>query len=131
MIEILGGFVLAGIAASISGGVKDYVQDWVAFGQTGEYNLDDDITTPDFCMMRDPANGNWGLVMITRYERPYIPGGGGVEFWTFDSAMNTKRRHFWPLREWREARTDRCNIEEFISSREHELLDMIDKTLTV
>lgn len=131
MFDVLGGFVLAGVAAAVTGGVKDYIADWQAFNKTGEYNLDNDLTTPDFCMMRDPATGKWGLIMITRYDRPWLPGGGGVEFWTFDSAVVEKNRHYWPLRDWRNACTNRKRVGEFVAGSEIAIIEKIDRSLSL
>lgn len=92
------GFFVAGASQTIIKFFSDWVQAWIAWYQSGEYNYDGDETTPDECQGYNSGNGTWFDMEITEYQKPWLPGVGGVAFYTTDDEGKKHRNfHTWDV----------------------------------
>ena len=92
-------------------GINAYRKELCAYSHTGEYNLDDDKKTADFCEQRDPATGKYGLVKIIKYEAPCVPGSGRIFFKTLDD-FGHEHEQSWRLTKWFENRENRRAVSK-------------------
>jgi hypothetical protein len=99
----------AGLAAVMSGVVKSYVEDWMAFFAVRQYDFDNNPDTPDKAEQMNPASGEWAEILITKYKPPWGFGYGGVVFHSWD-AKGKAHVHEWTWREWRASRTSRRTV---------------------
>ena len=93
------GFSAAGVTTVLTGIAVDWVQAWQCYLQSGEYNYDNDTSTPDACQGFNPATGKWFDIEIREYQKPYFPGTGGVVFYTVDKD-GVEHRNFHPWKTW-------------------------------
>jgi len=102
---IVGGLLITPTTAALNGHRKD----WFTYWSTGEYNLDDNPDTVDWCEMKSGQTGKWSLVKIQGYDSPWNPSGGGVEFYTKDE-FDQEHRNYWRLSKWAEGKESRRGV---------------------
>lgn len=102
---IVGGLLITPATSAANAHRKD----WFTYWTTGEYNLDKKANTDDWAEMKSGQTGNWFLIKITRYDNPWTPNGGGVEFYTKD-AHGHEHRNYWRLSKWAECKESRRSV---------------------
>lgn len=102
---IVGGLAMHGLMPVLT----DWLSEWKAYLYSGEFNFDNDLSTSDWCEMRNPGNGVFGVVQIREYKKPWLPGTGRVLTQTRDAA-GKYHLHSWLLDGWWKAKNDRRQL---------------------